>query len=503
QILFRRLAVFADGFTLAAAAWVMGDEAPQPSPAVFDLVAALVDASLLQTETDRHGTTRYRMLETIREFADEKLAASGEEERLRDRHAAYFVRFAEQHELAEFRPGADRALALLDAEQANLRAALGRLAARGDASDFLRVVAVLGNYWGERGHYQEGRDWLERALGRPGAAVAADRATALVMLGRILIYQGANEEAELCLTEGVAGCRAVGDAMHAAIALIGLGALASMRDDLERSAALLEESRAAAQSMPDSRLAGLLTGRALINLAVVARTRGDYPLAAARLDEALRLERAAGYADGIILALGDSGDLARDQGDHARALACYREALDLGRFNPGTRVVIEVVEAVGIVAAMIGQAERGARLLGATAAQRERLRLRYRVKETLAALAQAMGAARSALGDPAFAAVWDAGRSLTPAQAFAEALAPFPSPLASAGGLSPREIEILRLLASGMTDPAIAAALFISARTVENHVARIFAKLGVHTRTAATTAAIAAGLVDPAGRPLP
>jgi DNA-binding NarL/FixJ family response regulator len=235
----------------------------------------------------------------------------------------------------------------------------------------------------------------------------------------------------------------------------------------------------------------------LINLAVIARTRGDYPLATARLEEALQLEQAAGYAAGIILALGDLGDLARDQGDFARALACYREALVLVRFNPGARMVAEAVEAVGIVAATIGQAARGARLLGAAAAQRERIGLRYRVQETLAALDQATAAARSKLGEPAFAAAWAAGRLLTPAQAVAEALEPFPLPVVSGGAvLTPRETEILRLLAAGMTDPAIAAVLYISERTVESHVARIFAKLDVHTRTAAAATAIAAGLVD-------
>ena len=98
-----------------------------------------------------------------------------------------------------------------------------------------------------------------------------------------------------------------------------------------------------------------------------------------------------------------------------------------------------------------------------------------------------------------FAAAWAAGRTLDPGSAVAAALEPFlpfaASPVAS---LTPRESEILRLLAAGLTDPAIAAALFISVRTVENHVARIFAKLGVHTRTAAAAAAIASGLIAPA-----
>jgi DNA-binding CsgD family transcriptional regulator len=245
-----------------------------------------------------------------------------------------------------------------------------------------------------------------------------------------------------------------------------------------------------------------LAGRISINLAVAPRAQGQYALAAAHLEEALRLEREAGYTDGMILALGDLGNLARDQADYARAMAFYREALELGGNNPWTRVVTEVIEAAAITAAAVGQAERAARLLGASGAQRDRLGLRYRVREDQAALEHAMAATRAALGERAFAIAWAAGRSLTPTQVIAEALDSLAPPTSTNDiSLTPRESEILRLLASGQTDSAIATALFISVRTVEHHVARIFAKLGVHNRTAATTAAIAAGLVDPTPPP--
>ena len=200
----------------------------------------------------------------------------------------------------------------------------------------------------------------------------------------------------------------------------------------------------------------------------------------------------------MILALGDLGNLARDQGDYARALALYREALELGRSHPGTRVVTEVIEAVGIVAAAVGQAERAARLLSAAGAQRDRLGLRYRVREDQVALEQAVAAARAALGEEAFATAWAAGRT-SPRRRQSPRRSPRSSqpPAPTSISLTPREDDILRLLVAGQTDPAIAAALFISVRTVEHHVARIFAKLGVHTRTAAVTAAIATGSSTP------
>ncbi|MCD6033554.1 MAG: transcriptional regulator, LuxR family [Thermomicrobiales bacterium] len=515
QLLFRRLAVFVDGCTLEAAEAVAGggrreaEEAATESPSdsrlptpdsVLDLIATLVEASLLRSDTGLDGTVRYRMLETIREFAEERLVASGEAEAVRKRHAAFFIAFTERYELAELLPDGDQVLVLLEAEHANLRAALAWLEETDTAGALLRLAAALGRFWTGRGYAHESRGWLERALAHDGAA--ADRAKALVALGIILIYQGANQEAEPILTEGLAGCRALGDALHAVLALIGLSGLAIMQGNHDRGTALLEEAHAAAQTVADRRLARILAGRVSINLAVAPRAQGQYALAEEHLDAALRLLQEVGYTEGIILALGDLGNLARDQGDYARALALYREALELGRSHPGTRFVTEVIEAVGIVAAA-GQAERATRVLSASKAQRDRLGLRYRVREDQVALEHAVAAARADLGEAAFATAWAAGRALTPAQAIAEALDPLvPPPNTHGISLTPREDDILRLLVAGQTDPAIAAALFISVRTVEHHVARIFAKLGVHTRTAAATAALANGLVDPTPPPL-
>ena len=227
-------------------------------------------------------------------------------------------------------------------------------------------------------------------------------------------------------------------------------------------------------------------------------------LAAEQLEEALGLLREAKYVTGMILALGDRGDLARDSGDHRQALGLYQEALGLAQDNPSTREVRGVVEAVGIASIALGQAEHGARLLGATEAMRERMGLQYRVSETTVALEQAVSAAQVALGNAAFTAAWSAGRSLQPSQAVAEALEPIaPSFVGVGNSLTPREREVLILLAGGMTDPAIADELFLSVRTVENHVAHILAKIGVHTRTAAASVAIADGLVAAGTHPPP
>lgn len=494
QVTLRRLAVFVDGCTLEAAEAVAGGEGAAGTGAVtvLDAVASLVEASLLRIEPGPDGAGRYRMLETIREFAEDQLVASGEVDAVRQRHAAWFAAFAERYQLAELLPDGERVRALLEADHANLRQALGWFADRGQHASLLQLASALSQFWSGLGHYQEGRQWLERALRHSDVALA-DRARGLVGLGLIQVYQGANQAAAQTLGEGLAACWAVDDALNAADALIALGGLAIMQGDRARGTALLEDARAMAQRIPDERLAAISTGWVGINLAVAPRASGEYALARAHLEEALRLERAAGFTDGITLALGDLGNVARDQGDTDRAQSLYQEALELGAGHPGTREITEIIEAVGMLAATAGRAERAVWLIGAAHAQRQRLGLRYAVEKDRQALEQVLAQLRGVLGEPAFAAAWEAGCALTPAQAVATAREPA---IASAGsqldGLTPREAEILRLVAAGQSNPAIATTLFLSVRTVENHVAHILAKLGVRTRR---DAVIAAGLV--------
>ncbi len=323
QLLFRRLAVFTGGFSMEAAEQVAGDGSDEddlglPSSSIFDGLGTLIDASLLQPEIPSDGVARYRMLETIREYGLELLDASEEADQIRRAHSAYFLALAERYEYGALLPAGDHILALLEAEHANLRAALGWLQDTGEVGLLMRLAAALGRFWSELGHYQEGRDWLEYSLAHGGTA--ADRANTLVCLGMIEVFQGMHEKAEDSLTEGLAGCRDQGDIFNAGMALLGLGTLATLQGDLGRGAAFLEECLAISQQVTDGRLAGIMTGWALINLAVVDRTLGDYTLADQRLGEALRLMRDADYTTGMIMSLGDLGDVARDRGDHARAL---------------------------------------------------------------------------------------------------------------------------------------------------------------------------------------
>jgi DNA-binding CsgD family transcriptional regulator len=203
--------------------------------------------------------------------------------------------------------------------------------------------------------------------------------------------------------------------------------------------------------------------------------------------------------------VGDLGDVARDEGDYELALERYQRAL-AGAWQIGNqRMLVELLDGVAAVAASLRMASGAARLFGAGERLRELTGLTLRLPLDRAADEHGIAIVRADLGERGFAEAWLAGRELPPGVAVAEALAierserreaaPTTSPPIR---LTRREGEIVRLLVAGKTDREIAAALFVSVRTVEHHVARIFGKLGVRTRTAAATAAIVAGLVAPA-----
>ena len=177
-----------------------------------------------------------------------------------------------------------------------------------------------------------------------------------------------------------------------------------------------------ARSENDPRLADLMTGNALNNLAAIARDEGDHSRAAAYLEDALSRMRAAGIRQGTRMVLGDLGDLARDQGDYARALTFYREALAEAGGSLESREVAEVLEAIGIVAAALGDAERAAQVLGTADAVRNRMGVRLRVHQNQAALDQAVEAVRAELAEAAFDEAWAACRDLPPADADARRL---------------------------------------------------------------------------------
>jgi non-specific serine/threonine protein kinase len=366
----------------------------------------------------------------------------------------------------------------------------------------LRLVSALGGFWYAHGHYREGTTWIEHALATAPRTFTHERAPVLAALARLRWLQGDFTSADGLLIQSVAALRNGSDVATLALALIVQGANAiSLGNDTEAEA-VLDEALGVAKTTDDPAIGGALAARTLANLGLAAHARGDLDLAVTRHHLALRTAQEHAYVLGVIRSLRDLGDVARDQGDYATSVGFYQESLALWGERGDVRVLIDILEGTALATAAWNEPERAARLLGAAEAFSEQFGTSARVQSDQAAHDRAVTAVRVGLAGPRVAAAWSAGRLMTIPEAITEVRALVQSPASgqiidrSGIRLMPREREILRMLAAGRSDREIAAALFLSARTVEGHVARIRTKLGVRTRAAAVAAAMAAGIVD-------
>jgi non-specific serine/threonine protein kinase len=508
QVLFRCLAVFNGGCTLEAAEAVCGPlvdsgkrEAgaaqPPSAPSVLDLIASLVDRSLVRHEPGAPGAPRYLMLETVREYGLERLEDSGEIEGVRRAHAAFFLADAERAE-----PGLMK-LSLrvepLEADLGNVREALGWFEREGEAEAVLRLAGALQIYWYVTGRWSEGRAWLERALAAGGGAPDAVRAKGLLAAGYLAHYQG-DARGSPWLRESLALFRAAGDAYRTAFAQFCLGVAEEDEGDYARARADLAEAVATLRAVGDRDVVTY----GLLHLGIVAFGEGDLDAAVAFGEEARAAAQEVGDVDAAEAAALHLALVACAQGERRQAAAWFREGF---RHNPGwwadAEAVARLLAEVAVLAAGCDEVERAARLFGAAAARRAEVGEALALPER-AVYERAAEVSRTALGEAAFAAAWAAGRAAAEEQALAEVEAVLAAAERAAtadpagrSGLTRREAEVLRLLVAGQSDRAIGAALFISHRTVECHVSRILAKLGVSNRSGAVAAAIAAGLVEP------
>jgi len=460
------------------------------------------------------------MLETVREYARDRLDASDEGDAIHHQHAAFFTAFAEAADgnLLTWRTRSATAepvwavrlkllgprqkdwLNRLEADQDHLRAALDWLAHWGESEAFLRLACSLSIFWLFRGPYEEGRAWLEQALARDGNTSPLLRRDAMYGLGLLAVAQGDAARAESCFGESLTVALAQGDPAGSAFGWIGHGVVAMQRGRFDQATTHFEEALATAQRLDDRVLACFCAGLTLSYLGALAYAQDALSLATSRFEAALLEQRAIDDRWGMGVSLVRLGYAARDRGDTARALAQFAEGLALFTELGDRRIIALALDGVAGLAIAWGQPERAAHLFGAAAALRESSGLP--VDPACRATHQRdVAAARAALGKDAFAAGWAAGAALPLPAAVAEAAAvvkPAPSPLpespapshAERLGLTPREIEVLRLLAGGMSDREIAATLSISERTAGNHVQHAMRKIGVDSRTAAAVFAV-------------
>lgn len=500
QSLFRCLGVFAGGFGLDAVDSVMRTS----SDSTFDGVISLVDKSLVRQEPWEGeswvGEPRFSLLETIRGFALEQLTGSDEEDAVREAHAAWCLGLAEKNYLTPYLPSGQQGLRRLEVEHANLRAAIDWFD-RHDRDRLMPMATALGRFWFLHGHFEEGRSWLERALGDSEGVAPLARARAQFELGQIDYVWGERERGAALIEQSIDTARAHGDAMLLTSALISASRILVAREEYDQAERALQEALGGAPAIPDQAIAASATVRVQAHLGVVAHERGDLVTARAWHERALRSYRELGDVLGIIRALRDIGDVACDQNDYSAALDAYRECLALlGKWGEPF-VVVNALTGSALVAAVWGQPHPAARLLGAADAAREQFRLAVNLPSERAVQERAAAFVRTAIGESALQTAWQSGRRLSLAAAIAEVQAlnppveaPRRSDSTSALGLSPREEEVLRFLVGGLSNRQIADTLFISVRTAEGHVANLLTKLGVRTRAEAVKVAIAADL---------
>jgi predicted ATPase/class 3 adenylate cyclase len=333
QQLFRRLSVFVGGCQLSAAESVCtalsdGDGAGP----VLDGVASLIDKSLLQQTEQEGGESRLVMLETIREYGLEALAASGEMEAMRQAHALYYVALAEKAEPELGGPQQAVWLERLEQEHDNLRAALRwslERGAEGHSSEIaLRLAGALRRFWEVRGHWSEGWTFLERALALSKGVTVPVQVKALKAAAHVAYARGDNDRAEVLSAECLARCRELGDATGVALSLRMLGGVARRRYNFEAAIPLTEESLALFREVGDKE--GIAW--ALNNLAGLVSMRSEYARAIELAEESLALFRKLGNIEGIAFSLcGLAVPLIISQGDHTTGRALLEESLALCR----------------------------------------------------------------------------------------------------------------------------------------------------------------------------
>jgi predicted ATPase len=327
QKLFRRLSVFVGGCTLEGVEAVCNTKGDLDLD-LLDGIASMVDKSLMQQAGHANGESRFAMLETIREYAREKLEASGEDASTKRAHAAYCLVLAE--EAAGDQSGAvgPEWRERFKLEHDNFRAGVGWLTETGDAEWGLRLGTALFRFW-ETGEYlAEGRDSLGKLLKIPGAAAPTKaRARALFAAGVLATEQGDYSVANALMRESLNIARQLGDNQGVAVSLNALAVVARDNGEIAEAHALFQESLGVWKALGDLKA----IARALSNLANVLKLQGEYDHARSLHAECLAIFQGLGDRTGVAWSLNNQGDVARDQGDSAAARALYEQSLGMFR----------------------------------------------------------------------------------------------------------------------------------------------------------------------------
>ncbi len=509
QAAFRRLALFVGGSTLEAAESVIGGLPGERATLAatgqvdsLDTMVSLVRGSFLRQSRPANGKTRFAMLETMREYGIELLRELEEEEAARNAHARYFLQLAEEAEREIW--GADQArwLDRLEAELGNLRAALSWFI-ESDPAGALRMVGVLWPFWRIRFYAREGFDWAQRALQAESGETTSERANALLGAGTLAWAQGDYRAAVSHFESALTSFAQLHDPIGESRTLLAFGRLAWDQGDIDLARERFDVA------LPRFERAGNDLGSAMClhGLALVAFKTGEDEVAVSLFVQAQTTWNRLGFEWGLNCCIpGHLADLARRQGKHDDAVALYRQSLKLNWQARDRENISWNLIGLASVAVERNHSGPGAELLGAALAVREAIGAPLMPDEQRD-YDRAAANARSALGYAAFEAALETGRALSLADLVAGSVtvaipppATFDMAVETERGeevdeLTSRELEILRLVVAGWRDKDIADELFISFRTVQTHLVRVFRKLHVRSRAAAAAVAVRRGLV--------
>jgi non-specific serine/threonine protein kinase len=556
RTLLRRLAVFSGGWTLDAAESVCAGDG-LAAEEILDLLSGLVAKSLVLTG-DGADEVRYGFLESLREYAAEKLRDAGEEARLRERHGAWFLALAER---AEPRLSGSHSVPWLDSlerERENLRAVLAWCVDRGDAEAGLALVGALDRFWLVRGPYRETRDTLTELLTLAQAQEQADSGTdrtvrtrALFALGRLDMRQDDRAAAELRYREALAASRELGDRRGEAVALFAIGHVVRVRGEYEAARRWFEQARELFEALDDR----YWLAQTYQELGVAAFYEGDLATARVRYEASLTIYKGLGDEPGVVGVLDDLGEVAFLEGDLDRARTLLRASLEMARrIGDKERIAMALMAVAGIAVAE-GQPRRALRLAAAASGLNDATGQRNS-PAWHAMVDRWLAPAYRALSADDVAAVQAAGRVMPLDEAIEYALSsahpafdapapdspapagPLPAPPVSAASaanlpvslperagralrngsaghgpagpaplgqqaappwqavseLTPRELEVAALVARGLTNRQIAEALVITEGTAANHVKHILARLVLDSRVQIAAWAIERGL---------
>ena len=477
RALLRRLSAFVGGWTLEAAEVVGGDPEPAvtdtppgahtlPSEDVLEVLSQLVNKSLVVVDPDQEAEARYRLLETIRQYARDKLLESGEGADVRTRHLGFYLAYAEAAQPRLRGPDMIAWLDRLEIEHDNLRAALAWAMER-DPDAGLRLAGALTDFWSRRTYTMEGSRWLQEALDRvtalPPLNGEAGRsrmmATAIALQGQAVVAIGLGKHAEstAASVESVALARKVGDVAALVQGLALLSMAAAFQGDLDTARAAADEAEAlcrqhgytwqlgmvfsargliaGASGDPIAARAGneqsvrlardignpWISAMVIFSSSMIAAHVGDTGAARVRLEECAVLFRQLRDRHMVNVTRSELGHIERRLGNYAEAATLYHETI-AGWLELGDRTALaHELEALGIIAAAQGQPRRAAQLFGAADALRQETRSSMTGMER-AEYTEALAHARAQVDEPEWSAAWAEGRAMTLEQAVAYAL---------------------------------------------------------------------------------